>query len=264
MARFRSHIGRNIDLSYASNRNAVNIAAVAGFVGAVFGWWGDRDWRAAGVTGLVWAGASFLAWATARELHHDLTRPAVFAAVLAPAGAALFGAPSFGIVAALLLVGRVSLGSTGRRLLATDMLGLTVLGLWISRSSAGWAVAIVLALSIARVGTLGVRNAKYWGLGLAAGATAVLVLSGGFEMGTLDSPAPIAVALGAVIGMGMAPRTTPTVPTDRGGPPPSATDQFVARLLVLVGVLAATLISANAGIVIPAAAGLVALSIRTE
>lgn len=264
MARFRSHVGRAIDPSFASNRQALNIAAVAGLAGAIFGWWGERDWKAAAITALVWAGASFLAWATARELHHDQTRPAVFAAVLAPAGAALFGAPSFLIIGALLLAGRVSLGSTGRRLLVTDLIGLSVLGLWVSRSSAGWAVALVLAVALVRSGGTGPRNARLWGLGLAAGATAVLAVSGGFSMGALDSAAPIAIALGSVIGMGIAPRTAPTVPTDRGGPAPSSSNQFVARLLVLVGVLAATLISADAGIAIPAAAGLVSLSIRTE
>lgn len=264
MAGFRTHIGRSIDPSHPSVRLALNIAALAGAAGVAFGWFGGRDWRVGGVTGLVWAAASFLAWATTRELHHDNSRPAVFAAILAPAGVAVFGAPSFLIGGALLLLGRVSLGSTGRRPLVTDLATLTLLGLWIARSPAGWSVAIVTAVALARVRAPGARDGRPWALVLSAGATGVLALSGGFTLGTLDSAAPIALAIGAVLGKGIASRASPRVETDRGGEPPSASDQFTARLLVLIGVLFATLISADPAIVLPAAAGLVSLSIRSE
>ncbi len=264
MPRFRSHLGRAVDPSFPSVRLAINLAALAGLAGAVFGWFGERDWRVAGVTGLVWAGASFLAWATTRELHHDHSRPAAFAAVLAPAGAAVFGGPSFLIGGALLLTGRVSLRSTGRRPLVGDLAVLVLLGLWIARSPAGWSVAIVMAVALARLRAPGARDGRLWALGLAVGSTAVLSLSGGFTMGPLDSATPVALVIGAVLGMGIASRAAPTVETDRGGEPPSASDQFVARLLVLVGVLSATLISADPAIVLPAAMGLISLSIRSE
>ncbi len=263
MTRIRTHVGRDLDPAHPGVRRALNLAAVAGLGGILFGWLGEGDWRTGAITGLVWAGASFLAWATTRELHHDFDRPALFAAVLAPVGAALFGAPSFLSVGALLLLGRISLGSTGRRPLATDLAFLAALGIWISRTPAGWSLAVVMAVAIARLGTLGrARSGRRWGLGLAAASTGVMVFSGGFSMAGLDSAAPLALVVGAILGFGIASRKAPTIETDRGGPPPTAADQLVARLLVLVGVIAATLISGDPAIVLPAAAGLVALAIR--
>ncbi len=265
MTRFRTHVGRAVDPSYPSVRRALNVAVAAGLAGIAFGWVGDGEWQIGAITGLVWAGSSFLAWATTRELHHDFDRPALFAAVLAPLGAAVFGAPSFLAVGVLLLLARVSLGSTGRRPLATDLAVMVAISVWLARTPAGWSVAIVMAVALARLGALGrARAGRLWGLGLAAASTGIMALSGGFSMGELDSAAPVALVVGAAIGFGIAPKNPPTVETDRGGPPPSGADQFVARLLVLVGVIAATLISAEAGFVLPAAVGLIALAIRNE
>lgn len=264
MTRLRTHIGREIDPNHPSTRLALNVAALAGFAGAAFGWWGERQWQVAGVTALVWAGTSLLAWATTRELLHDNPRPAVFAAVLAPAGAALFGSPSFLIGAALLFVGRVSLGSTGRRPLTTDLVALTLLGLWIARTPAGWAVALVLAVALARAGPDGPDRGRWWAFGLAAGATAVMVLSGGFVLAEGNLAVSLALVIGALMGTGIASRTPPRVPADAGGPPPSASDQSVARILVLIGMAAATLISTDPAIAVPAGAGLISLALRTE
>lgn len=264
MTRLRTHIGREIDPKYPSNRLALNVAALAGFAGAAFGWWGERHWQVAGVTALAWAGTSFLAWATTRELLHDNPRPAVFAAVLAPAGAALFGPPAFLIGVTLLFVGRLSLGSTGRNPLTSDLAVVTVLGLWIARTPAGWAVAIVLAVALARIGAEGPNRGRWWAFGLAAGATAVMVASGGFVLSEGNLAVSVALVAGALMGAGIAARTPPRVPVDTGGPPPSASDQSVARILVLSGTAAATLISADPAIAVPAVAGLVALALRTE
>lgn len=258
-------IGRGLDLAYPSNRFAINVAVLAGVAGAAFGWVGTAHLPTAAITGAFWGIGSFVAWVTGRELHHDDPRPAGAAAILAPLGAALLGEAGILMVVGIMLTARITLGSTGRGLSRVEAALLVALGLFLARTVSGWAIAVVMAVGLARVATRAhsPRGLLWWGAGaLAVGATLVQAFSEGFAVPPIETAEPIAVSLGAAIGMGIAGRTVPEVPTDSGTAPPSASDQFVARLLALVGVVAATLLSPDPGIVFPAAAALIALSLR--
>lgn len=258
-------IGRGFDLGIPSNRFAVNVAVVAGVAGTIFGWFGDQTVPTAIITGAFWGIGSFMGWVTGRELHHDDPRPAGAAAILAPLGAAFLGEARILMVVGIMITARITLNSTGRGLSKVEGALIALLGLLLARSISGWAVAMVMAVGLARVATKDYAppGLRVWGaFGLAVGATIIQGLAEGFAIPPIESAEPVAVAIGAVMGMGIVGRTVPEVDTDSGDRPPTASDQFVARLLALVAVVAATLLSTNPGIVFPAAAALIALSLR--
>lgn len=258
-------IGRGLDLAYPSNRFAINVAVLAGVAGAIFGWFGTGLLGTAVITGAFWGIGSFTAWVTGRELHHDDPRPAGAAAILAPFGAALLGEAGILMVVGILITARITLNSTGRGLSTVEGGLVVLLGLFLAQTMSGWAVAIVMAVGLARIATKDYAPAgiRWWGgFALAGGATAIQALTDGFVVPPIETAEPIAVAIGAVMGVGIAGRATPEVLTDSGDEPPAASDQSAARLLTVVAVVAATLLSTNPGIVFPAAAACIALSLR--
>lgn len=257
-------IGRGLDLDIPSNRFAINVAVAAGIAGTIFGWAGDQTIPTAIITGAFWGIGSFMGWVTGRELHHDDPRPAGAAALLAPLGAAFLGEAGILMVVGIMITARITLNSTGRGLSRGEAALIVLLGLFIAREISGWAIAMVMAVGIARVAAKEYAPAGLrWGaFVLAAGATGVQAVTEGFVVPPIETAEPIAVAIGAVMGIGIAGRTVPEVNTDSGPTPPTASDQFVARLLAVAAVVAATLLSPNPGIVFPAAAALIALSLR--
>ncbi|NND85552.1 MAG: hypothetical protein HKN46_10435 [Acidimicrobiia bacterium] len=257
-------IGRHLDLDVPSNRFAINVAVAAGIAGTIFGWIGDQTIPTAIITGAFWGIGSFLGWVTGRELHHDDPRPAGAAAILAPLGAAFLGEAGILLVVGIMVTARITLNSTGRGLSKVEGGLIALLGLFIAQSISGWAIAMVMAVGLARAASKDGAPPilRTWAFGLSVGATVVQGLSDGFAIPPIETAEPVAVAIGALMGMGIAGRTVPEVNTDSSDTPPSASDQFVARLLTLIAVVAATLLSTNPGIVFPAAAALIALSLR--
>lgn len=140
---FRSHLGRPFDL-----RNAFNVAMLAiclstGAV-AVFLWLGGRP--ASIILSPVYA---FLVWALLREIDPDHNWSALAGAVLTAAWA-LAGEPvvSGFAIAGIMVAARLVTSTTGRRPLVTDLVGVSLFGIVIGYTLAGWVAGFGIAVAL--------------------------------------------------------------------------------------------------------------------
>jgi len=175
---FRSHIGRDIDIRYLPNALMIVIASLAGAI-AVIAWLSGGP-----AESIFFAPAyAFVTWSLLREIDPDHDWTALASAALA-AGWVLVGAPRASVLAlgVLILVGRLTTESTGRRPLVTDLVALLLAAL-AAYTVEGWIAAFGLAIAL----YLDFRFAErahpiqIWvSAGVAVGATVMATLVGAF------------------------------------------------------------------------------------
>lgn len=195
----RSGLGRRLDFGLLSNRIAVAVPVLSGMVA---GSWGLLDgaslWEATGY-GVAAGGASFLGWATARELDPDHPGSAALAAVATP-WLVLWSGPALAAGGLWLVALRIMSGTTGAAPYPPDLVVVVGLGTLASLGERGLAGALagyaVIALSTrfeerARSATL---TAAFVGGGIAV-ATAVLA---GVVVAPVEPDAATAAWVGAI------------------------------------------------------------------
>ncbi len=200
-------LGRPIDPRLPSNRHAVAASAAAGavaFLVVIVGGDGLGDALRWGVRGGL---ASFLAWATAREL--DPNHPAS-AAIAAPVAlvALLAGPPSLFAVAAALLATRIVVRTTGLWPTWPDlvaMVGLAGLAGWQAHGVwAGVALAGALAIDTRLPRPAPVRSLAVAGAALASALLAAAVgdgIGGGWEAPGLEQVLVLGLGAAGVLGL---------------------------------------------------------------
>ncbi|HEX6147375.1 MAG TPA: hypothetical protein VF083_11400 [Acidimicrobiia bacterium] len=177
--RFRSHLMRPLDLSDPWNRSVLFLSVVAGAVGAYLTIFEGRDILLAVEAG----GSAFLAWALCRELDPDRQAPAVAVAVFCAAWALLGMETAILPFAALLVVARILVGTTGRRPLPGDLLVVAVGATLVSLTPLGWVMGFGLAVAIyvdERMAEESNRVALLAALAAAVGSSVVTNLSDAF------------------------------------------------------------------------------------
>lgn len=140
---FRSHLGRSMDMARPSNRLIVALTLVSAVAAGVVVWDG-------GETHVLLAPPyTFAIWALVRELDPDHDGTALVAAFAAGVWVVIGLDPS-GIVftVGLVVAARLALSSTGRRPLATDLIGVVVIGAAVSFTTTGWVAGFAIAVAI--------------------------------------------------------------------------------------------------------------------
>ncbi|HSK07679.1 MAG TPA: hypothetical protein VK990_09185 [Acidimicrobiia bacterium] len=190
--RFRSHLMRPLDLSDTWNRSIVFLTAVAGAAGAYLTIFQGRDILLA----LEASGSTFLAWALCRELDPDRQAPAVAVAVLG-GGWALFGMETAILpFAALLVVARILVETTGRRPLPVDLFAVALGASVVSLTPLGWVMGFGVAVAIyvdERMAEESNRLALLAALAAAVGSSVVTNLSDAFP-GTMPTFRPLLIS----------------------------------------------------------------------
>lgn len=140
---FRSHLGRSLDLRLRSNQAMVGLVAIASLVALVL-WLGGES-----ATLFLAPAHVFATWALVREIDPDHQWTALVAA--ASAGAwVLAGLPVLSILPLGGLVGasRLISATTGRRPLIGDLVVMTIGGIAIGFTVAGWIAGFGIALAL--------------------------------------------------------------------------------------------------------------------
>lgn len=144
-----SGVGRTIDSRYPSNRFILVAAPLAGFGWMVWKLVSEGDLGAAFIRALIAGGATFLAWAIARELDPDRPWTAGAAAALA---AVVIGAgvPSLLVAGGTLLGARITARTTGIAPRTPDLVFVALFAVLVASSdhglAAGFAIAAVLII----------------------------------------------------------------------------------------------------------------------
>lgn len=256
--RFRTHIGRPMNLTLTSNRLVIGLivfAAIAALAVMV----------TSGITD-VWAAPvhTFLTWAFVREVDpdHDWTAlgAGFFAGLWVIAGQEVMSALA---LLGVMVAARLVLNSTGRRPLPTDLIFLAMLASAIAFTPEGWIAGFGLALAIyvdERLAGLAKPSAVIAASLAALGASAVATLTNAIPE-TLPDMRPLFALIVGVIAL-MAIMREPVEPL-------SITDSRDRRLLEvrrlhaarsLVGVvlfLAVLLMGLDSVGLLPAVSGLV-------
>lgn len=147
----RTHLGRPIDPSYASNLYAVAVSAAMGAVlggGALLT--GSDDWFALAFRAGM---ATFLAWAIGREVDPDDVWAAGIAAPLAGVGV-LLGPPDLASTVGVLIALRIVIRPTGHHPTTIDEAGIVVLGAFLGLRIGTWPALLGLAIAAAWDGLL--------------------------------------------------------------------------------------------------------------
>jgi hypothetical protein len=232
---FRSHIGRPIDPSSASNRYALAAAVLAGVVAGavtlVTSGFGDAvRW------GFLGGAGAFLAWAIAREVDPDDT---VAAAVAAPLGLAalLVGAPGVAASAAVLIAARIMVRTTGRSPTPLDLVVLVAGAGYLGTQPVAWVplAALVVAVAHDAVVTGGgmARLAAAPLAMVAAGVLGALVAEPGWSWTTPDAAALVVGIAGVVAALAALPTDHPRSVGDLTGDPLQHHRLVTGRVLVL-------------------------------
>lgn len=195
--RFRSHLGRPLDLGNRWNLAIAVLSVLAGVAGLVFGTAGDEgSWFPVRA-----AGATFLAWALGRELDPDRQVSAMVAG-LGGMGWALAGLPTALLpMAALLLAARLVAETTGRRPLASDLGAMVVLAAVTSFTRVGWVAGFGLAVAVyldTRLTEKPQRTGIYAAVGAATAASLVATLTGAFPQDLPRVDPLLVVAMGTL------------------------------------------------------------------
>jgi hypothetical protein len=132
----RSGLGRRMDFRLVSNRIAVAVPVLAGSVAGVWGLAGGASLRDAVSAGVAAGGASFLGWATGRELDPDHPGSSALAAVGAP-WLVVWGGPSLAAGGLWLLALRALSGTTGAAPYPPDLVVIVGLGVVAARGDGG-------------------------------------------------------------------------------------------------------------------------------
>lgn len=176
---FRSHVLRSLDPTIRSNQAVAVLtllAAVAGFVTAINS--ARSPWLAVEA-----GGATFLSWLLGREIDPDRDATALVAAV---AGAvwAVSGQPvDLFFLGGLGIAARLTLESTGRRPLATDLVAIATGASLIAFRPLGFVAGFGLAVAIYVDGRLSAepfRNHVIASVAAAAGAGVMATIAGAF------------------------------------------------------------------------------------
>lgn len=212
--RLRSGIGRGFDLSYPSNRFVLLATPLLGVVAGVATLVVGEGWGEAVRNGVSAGGSAFLAWTIARELHPDHASLAVPATLAAPLGV-LLADPDLLAAATVMLVARVTAGTTGRALTPIDLLVLFAVAGPVAVRSSGVAVLAGGAVALL-VGTVVVDRGRFvLGVAAAALATGAVVSALTVEAASGSSPWWALLALPAAVSLAGPGRVE--VGTDRSG-----------------------------------------------
>ncbi len=140
-----SALARLVDVRYASNRFVVAAAVLGGIIAFGYRWITD------GADPFLWAfwvgAATFLGWATARELDPDHPRSAGIAAIAA-GGAVAFGAPEIGAAAGFLIALRIIARTTGMSAHPWELALVVGFAGYLAASPAAWPAAIALVIAM--------------------------------------------------------------------------------------------------------------------
>jgi hypothetical protein len=193
---FRSHLGRPLDLRNRFNIAVVAICVVAGAVG-VWLWLTAEPWAV--VLSPVYA---FLIWALLREIDPDHNWTALVGAVFTAAWGLAGGPVVSGLaIAGMMIAARIVTSTTGRRPLPVDLLGVTVFGIVIGYTVAGWVGGFAIAIALYLDDRLSGDNSRAALVAAAAtaiGTTLVATASGAFTERLVDVEQVAVLAAGAV------------------------------------------------------------------
>jgi len=183
---------RPLDMSNPWNRSILVLCAVAGAIAAYLTVFHDRDLLLV----VEASGTTFLAWALCRELDPDRQGPAIAVAVFGGAWALLGMETAILPYAALLLVARILVETTGRRPLPGDLLVVALGATVVSLTPLGWVMGFGLAVAIyvdERMTEEPSRVALLAALAAAVGSSVVTNLADAFPR-TLPTFRPILIA----------------------------------------------------------------------
>ena len=188
----RSHLMRPLDMANPWNRSILFLAAAAGAVGAYLTVFQDRDLLLAVEAG----GATFLAWALCRELDPDRQTTAIAVALFGGTWTLLGMDTEILPFAALLVVARITVETTGRRSLPSDLGAVALGATLVSITPLGWVMGFGLAVAIyvdQRMADEPTRAALLAALAAAVGSSVVTSLGGAFPQ-TLPTLRPFLTA----------------------------------------------------------------------
>lgn len=263
--RFRSHLGRDIDIRSLSNVLMIAVALLAGAVAVVL-------WLDDGPAGPIFFAPAYavVTWALMREVDPDHNWAALVASVLA-AGWILAGGSQVSVLAlgVLILAGRLVTESTGRRPLVTDLIALLLAAL-AAFTVEGWIAAFGLAIALYlddRFTELSHPVQIWVSAGIAAGATLVATLTDAFP-DTPPAVRPIIVIAAGVLALVLVLRdpVEPITQVDARHKSFLSQDRLHAsRSLVAILVFAMSLLTgAIAEGLIPTMAGLLIIIVSNE
>jgi len=246
-----SGIGRPVDPACPTNRAILLLLALALVVGAVLAVRASSGGLGAGLAGANAGLSTFLAWALTRELSPDDNAAAFLAAALAWFAWLLAGEQSLLSPVVVLMSLRLVNRSTGRAALASDtllLLPLFVFAAW----TESWTLAVVGAAALALDGVLPTapgqamrRSHRLLALFL-AGFAALLGASANDGVGMPDAPVGIALIIVAVLALAAA--LFYPAPRSRGDVDGLPLVHIRVRAGLLLGVYAAVLVTADAGL----------------
>lgn len=264
--RFRSHLGRGVDLGLWSNRTIAALTVLALIAGLVVAFVSDVSiWLPAAA-----ATVTFLAWALTRELDPDQDITALMAAVLAGAWVLAGFEVALLALGGMILVGRLLLESTGRRPLLADLAAVAVAATAISFTPAGWVTGFGIAVAIYvddRMASEHNSQAIVVAMSAAIGASAVATLTDAFPQ-TLPEIQPVLViplGLLALITVAREPPEPTTQVDSRRKTFLSPARLHAARIAIALVLFAAALVSGESGpALIPATIALTLSLISSE
>jgi len=252
----RSGLGRPLDMACVSNRRAVLGALLAGGLDAIYTLLRGGDIEL--IVSAMVSVSVFLAWAIAREIDPDRPATATMAMVIA-APLVVVGDPVPGIAAVALLVARVMSGTVGRDLTRVDLVVLTGAGIYSGARIESWPFVVLIALALMVDSSPGRGPAMVFTI-IGASSVALIVDVGpnavlGFEIGIQ------CVAVGLAGWVAHQTRTAYST-TDHDNSPISESRVNMARTSLVVGVLAAIVLSGGAlEAIAPAVAAIFAVAL---
>jgi len=257
----RPALGRPFDPSVPSNRYVLVATPAIGTIAGVIALLRSETLFDSARWGFWAAGAAFLAWALARELHPDRTWVATVASLVAPLGV-LAGNPSLFAVAVILLVARAVAGTTGRSMRSPDAVLFSAVGI-----AAGFNLAAPGVLATGAVGMAFVavkdRRGRTWAVTVALVYLAAAVVTGFMAEAPASTDAEstmlvIGVAFGLVTLLGP---DAVEVGADRKGMTIEPKRVRTARAVALLSASAAV-ITTDPAATLPAFAALAATALR--
>jgi hypothetical protein len=201
---FRTHLGRQLDFRNRANIAVLAVCAVAGAIG-VWLWLSGEPGTV--VLSPVYA---FLTWALLQEIDPDHNWTALAGAILTAAWGLAGGPVVSGLaIAGMMIAARIVTSTTGRRPLLVDLVVVTVFGIVIGYTAAGWAGGFGIAIAIYlddRLSGDDHRVDRHRGALMAAsitaiGTTVVATASGAFteRLGDIEQWAVLAAGAVALI-----------------------------------------------------------------
>lgn len=239
-----THLGRPIDLRFASNRFAAGASLALGLIAFLTASGGTTDrLLAAGVVAL----AGFLSWALGRELDPDRPLTANLATVAGGAMALAFEGTGLGPLFLLLVAARVLAGTTGLAPTLPDLVFLVVVAALLARTPSGWVGGIALAFALARDVSLpdpAPPRQLLWAGATALGVAVVAGIQSSLGAWTAPTPTQWAVVAAGLIGAVLVVRPEPVAShADLTLAPLSDQRLLWARGTVVAGLVLATLVA---------------------